>query len=109
MMFAALLGALDDYMGILRIGSKGGGLRMSYRMLLYILAGAVGRGGFISNLVSTASIFLFRGLFNWLVVYTIFIFTIVATAFSANETDGLDGFGGGIFLDHVQGLCCNRI
>ncbi|MEK7121738.1 MAG: hypothetical protein AAB857_03455, partial [Patescibacteria group bacterium] len=42
MMFAALLGALDDYLGILRVGPKGGGLRMSYRMLLYVLAGVVG-------------------------------------------------------------------
>jgi len=35
MIFGALLGALDDYMGILRVGPKGGGLRMKHRLLLY--------------------------------------------------------------------------
>ncbi|MEK7076046.1 MAG: phospho-N-acetylmuramoyl-pentapeptide-transferase [Patescibacteria group bacterium] len=99
MMFAALLGALDDYMGILRIGSKGGGLRMSYRMLLYILAGAVGAWWFYFKLGFNSVNIPFLGdfLIGWWYI-PFFIFTIVATAFSANETDGLDGLAAGIFL-----------
>jgi phospho-N-acetylmuramoyl-pentapeptide-transferase len=39
---AALFGLLDDILGILRIGPKGGGIRMSYRLLLYTLVAAGG-------------------------------------------------------------------
>ncbi len=99
MIFGALLGALDDYMGILRVGPKGGGLRMSYRMLLYILAGAVGAWWFYFKLGFNSVNVPFLGdfLIGWWYI-PFFIFTIVATAFSANETDGLDGLAAGIFL-----------
>ncbi|OGN01648.1 MAG: phospho-N-acetylmuramoyl-pentapeptide-transferase [Candidatus Yanofskybacteria bacterium RIFCSPLOWO2_12_FULL_43_11b] len=99
MIFGALLGALDDYMGILRVGPKGGGLRMSYRILLYILAGAVGAWWFYFKLGFNSVNFPFLGdfLIGWWYI-PFFVFTIVATAFSANETDGLDGLAGGIFL-----------
>lgn len=99
MMFAALLGALDDYLGILRVGPKGGGLRMSYRILLYVFAGAVGAWWFYFKLgFNTANIpFLGDFLIGWWYI-PFFIITIVATAFSANETDGLDGLAAGIFL-----------
>ena len=99
MIFAALLGALDDYMGILRVGPKGGGLRMSHRMLLYILAGAVGAWWFFFKLGFDSINIPFLGDFIiglWYIPF--FIFTIVATAFSANETDGLDGLAAGVFL-----------
>ncbi len=99
MVFGALLGAIDDYLGILRVGSKGGGLRMSYRMLLYILAGAVGAWWFYFKLSFNSVNIPFLGdfLIGWWYI-PFFIFTIVATAFSANETDGLDGLAAGIFL-----------
>jgi phospho-N-acetylmuramoyl-pentapeptide-transferase len=99
MIFAALLGALDDYLGILRVGPKGGGLRMSYRILLYVLAGIVGAWWFYFKLGFNGINIPFLGDFIvgwWYIPF--FIFTIVATAFSANETDGLDGLAAGIFL-----------
>ena len=99
MLFGAVLGGLDDYAGILRIGPKGGGLRMSYRILLYVLAGAVGAWWFYFKLDFNSINIPFLGDFTvgmWYVPF--FVFIIVATAFSANETDGLDGLAGGVFL-----------
>ena len=36
----------------------------------------------------------------------IFIFIIIASAFSANETDGLDGLAGGVMLCAIGLDCC---
>src|SRR3989344_390038 len=93
------MGGVDDYAGILRVGPKGGGLRMSYRILLYVLAGAVGAWWFYFKLDFNTINVPFLGDFTvgmWYMPF--FIFFIVATAFSANETDGLDGLAGGVFL-----------
>lgn len=99
MLVAGLLGALDDYLGILRLGPKGGGMRMSHRLWLYALVGAGGAWWFYSKLGFNTINVPFLGDFNvgWWYV-PIFIFIITATSFSANETDGLDGLAGGIFL-----------
>ncbi len=96
---AALFGLLDDVLGILRIGPKGGGLQMRYRILLYMLVAIGGAWWFYSKLgFNTINLpFLGDVVVNWWYV-PIFIFIIVATSFSANETDGLDGLAGGVFL-----------
>ena len=96
---AGLIGMWDDYMGILRIGPNGGGLRMSHRLLLYALVGAIGAWWFYAKLEFNSINIPFLGnlLLGWWYI-PVFIFIIVATAFSANETDGLDGLAGGTFL-----------
>lgn len=99
MIIAALLGALDDYLGILRIGPKGGGLQMRYRILLYLLVAIGGAWWFYFKLDFNSVNLPFLGdvIVGWWYI-PIFIFIIVATAFSANETDGLDGLSAGVFL-----------
>ena len=96
---SGILGMVDDYFGILRIGPKGGGLRMSHRLLLYTFVGIGGAWWFYSKLDFNSINIPFLGDFvvNWWYVL-IFIFITVATSFSANETDGLDGLAAGIFL-----------
>jgi phospho-N-acetylmuramoyl-pentapeptide-transferase len=96
---AGLVGLLDDYLGVLRIGPKGGGLSMRYQIILYTLVAAGGAWWFFSKLeFNTINIPFLGDLFvSWWYI-PIFIFTIVATTFSANETDGLDGLVAGIFL-----------
>ena len=96
---AALFGLLDDILGILRIGPKGGGIRMSYRLLLYTLVAAGGAWWFFFKLGFNSINLPFLGdvVVNWWYI-PIFIFIIVAASFSANETDGLDGLAGGVFL-----------
>lgn len=99
MIVSGILGMVDDYFGILRIGPKGGGLRMRDRLFLYALVGAGGAWWFYSKLGFNSINVPFLGDFvvNWWYI-PIFIFFIVAASFSANETDGLDGLAAGIFL-----------
>ncbi len=96
---AAALGLIDDLMGILRIGDKGGGMSVSHKMLIYLLLAIVGAWWFYDvldwHLIHVPLVGNFEIGF-WYI--PIFIFIIVASAFSANETDGLDGLWGGVSL-----------
>lgn len=96
---SALVGLVDDYWNVRRLGPKGGGLRMRHRLLLYTLIAAVGAWWFYYKLEWDQFHVPFVGDFNigWWYI-PIFIIIIVATSFSVNETDGLDGLAGGTLL-----------
>ncbi len=96
---AGLLGLVDDYMNAKKIGPHGGGLRMRVRLISYTLIAAVGSYWFFSVLDWDFIHVPFMGTFNigWWYI-PVFIFIFVATSFSANETDGLDGLAGGTFM-----------
>ena len=99
MIVAAIVGLADDLMGILRKGPRGGGLRMWDRILLYVVVAAGGAWWFYTKLDFNSINVPFLGDFTvgwWYIPF--FVFIIVASAFSANETDGLDGLAGGVFL-----------
>jgi len=96
---SALVGLVDDYFNVRRIGPKGGGLRMRHRLLIYAAIAAVGAWWFYYKLDWDLIHVPFIGDYNvgwWFIPFAIFI--IVATAFSVNETDGLDGLAGGTLL-----------
>lgn len=96
---SALVGLGDDLMGVLKIGPKGGGLKMRHQILIYTAIAAFGAWWFFWKLDWDLVHVPFVGDFNigwWYIL--VFIFVIVATAFSVNETDGLDGLSGGILL-----------
>lgn len=99
LLIAALLGLIDDGMGVLRIGTDGGGVRIRYKLILYTLVALIGAWWFYVRLeISQIAVPLF-GVFEigpWYI--PLFIFIIIASAFSANETDGLDGLLGGVSL-----------
>ena len=42
LMFAAIVGLVDDYLGVRKIGPKGGGLSVLYRLGLYTIIAAIG-------------------------------------------------------------------
>lgn len=92
---AGLVGMADDLFGIV----KRGGLRMSQRLILYTIVAAGGAWWFYYKLGWDFINIPFLGdvVIGWWYL-PVFIFVIVATAFSANETDGLDGLAGGVFL-----------
>lgn len=101
MIIAAVLGLADDILGVLRIGPKGGGLSVKHKIILYALIGALGAWWFYSpqNLDWHVLNIPFIGAVDigfWYI--PIFIFIITASAFSANETDGLDGLLGGVSI-----------
>jgi len=100
LLMSALLGFLDDYLGVLqRGGGKGGGLKVRHKSIVYFLIAAVGAWWFYVRLGFNVFFIPFFGniVVGWWYI-PIFIFIVFATAFSANETDGLDGLLGGVSL-----------
>jgi len=99
LLLAALVGFADDLLGIRGIGPHGGGLDMKRKLFLYTLVALIGAWWFYFRLGwSTVSV-PFIGVFDigwWYIPF--FVFIIVATAFSVNETDGLDGLAAGIMF-----------
>ncbi len=97
---AALLGFLDDWLAVQRLGGgKGGGIQVRQKAILYLLIAAVGAWWFYVRLGWNVLYVPFFGnvTVGWWYI-PIFIFVVFATAFSANETDGLDGLLGGVSL-----------
>lgn len=96
---SALVGLVDDYLNVKRIGPNGGGLRMRHRLIIYTLIAVVGAWWFYFKLDWDVIHVPFLGNFeiSWWYI-PIFIFIIVATSFSVNESDGLDGLAGGLLL-----------
>lgn len=99
MVASAILGLLDDILGVFKIGARGGGLRVREKMILYTLVASFSAWWFYFKLDWDLIKIPFLGNFFigfWYI--PVFIFIIVATAFSTNETDGLDGLAGGILM-----------
>lgn len=102
---SAIVGLIDDWLGVKGIGKNGGGLRIKYRLLIYTVIAMVGAYWFYYKLGWDVLHVPFLGNFEigWWYV-PVFIFIIVATAFSVNETDGLDGLAGGVLLSNFASL-----
>ena len=100
LVITALIGLFDDWLDVREKGSSGGGgLRMRHRLLIYTLIALVGAWWFYFKLDWTVLHVPFFGNYEigwWYIPF--FIFVIIATAFSVNETDGLDGLAGGTLL-----------
>lgn len=99
MLAAALLGLVDDFLGVFRLGSGGGGLRVSQKIVVYTLLSLLGGLWFFYRLGWDTLYVPFLGnvIVGWWYI-PLFMFIITASAFSANETDGLDGLLGGVSL-----------
>ncbi|MEK7550110.1 MAG: phospho-N-acetylmuramoyl-pentapeptide-transferase [Patescibacteria group bacterium] len=97
---AGILGLFDDYMSVRgKGGNKGGGMRFALRFWwLFAIAGA-GAWWFYSKLGWDQIHVPALGDFSigWWYI-PLFIFVILFTAISSNETDGLDGLNGGVLL-----------
>ena len=97
--FAAIVGLVDDFFGILGKGPHGGGLNVKQRLLLYTSVAVVGAWWFYFKLGFDVLYVPFLGNITiglWYIPF--FIFILVATAFSANETNGLDGLMEGVLF-----------
>lgn len=100
LVIAALIGLADDWLGSLRIGgAKGGGIQVRYKLVIYAVIATIGALWFYYRLDWDVLSVPFVGNFvigPWYI--PIFMFIMIASAFSANETDGLDGLLGGVSL-----------
>lgn len=99
MLIAALVGFVDDLFGVLKKGPKGGGISMRARLMIYFVFALLGAYWFYYRLDWDVLSVPFVGnvTIGWWYI-PLFIFVLVASAFSANETDGLDGLAGGVML-----------
>lgn len=98
-LLAGLLGLVDDLMGVARVGAHGGGIKIRHKLMLYLVLGMIGAYWFYVKLGWDVLAIPFVGDITigwWYIPF--FIFIIVASAFSTNETDGLDGLAGGVVL-----------
>lgn len=100
LLLSAIVGFFDDF---LDTRGKGvffsGGLKMKHRLLIYTAIALIGALWFYFKLDWTTLHVPFLGNFEiglWYIPF--FLFVIVATAFSVNQTDGLDGLAGGTLL-----------
>jgi len=100
LIIAAIIGLFDDWLDVRSKGVLGGGgLKLRHRLLIYTLIAIVGALWFYFKLDWTVFHVPFLGNFEigaWYI--PLFVFIIVATSFSVNETDGLDGLAGGTLL-----------
>ncbi len=102
---SAVVGLLDDWLGVKGIGPNGGGIKMSQKVLVYTAIALVGALWFYFKLDWDVLHIPFLGNFSigWWYI-PIFVFIIVATSFSVNQTDGLDGLAGGVLLTSFGSL-----
>ncbi|MEA1937338.1 MAG: phospho-N-acetylmuramoyl-pentapeptide-transferase [Patescibacteria group bacterium] len=99
LVLAGIVGALDDLMGVFKIGPKGGGLGIKERLLLFSFVATIGALWFYFKLDwDMIHIPAIGDFFIGIWYIPLFILVIVATSFSLNETDGLDGLAGGVIL-----------
>lgn len=97
---AGLLGLLDDYMSVRGVGTnKGGGMRFFFRFWWLFAIAGLGAWWFYSKLGWDTLHLPAMGDFTigWWYI-PLFLFVILFTAISSNETDGLDGLNGGVLL-----------
>jgi phospho-N-acetylmuramoyl-pentapeptide-transferase len=99
MILAAMVGLVDDIYNIRRRGAHGGGLRVRQRLVLFALIAVIGAWWFVTKLDwTTLHIPLFGNVdIGWWYA-PLFVLVIVATGFSVDITDGLDGLAGGLLL-----------
>ncbi|MBT6254179.1 phospho-N-acetylmuramoyl-pentapeptide-transferase [Candidatus Uhrbacteria bacterium] len=96
---SALVGLVDDWMNVRKIGPHGGGMSIWYRIFVYTAIATVGALWFYFKLDWDMFHVPFIGDFSVGLWYIpIFIFIVGSTAFSVNEADGLDGLAGGITM-----------
>ncbi|KKR88670.1 MAG: Phospho-N-acetylmuramoyl-pentapeptide-transferase [Candidatus Yanofskybacteria bacterium GW2011_GWA1_44_21] len=95
LIIAGIAGFADDALGVF----KRGGFGLSKRLLIFTVLSVIGAWWFFFKLGRNFINVPFLGdiFVGWFYI-PYFIFIMVATAFSMNETDGLDGLSGGIYL-----------
>jgi phospho-N-acetylmuramoyl-pentapeptide-transferase len=96
---SAIVGLVDDVFNLKKMGASGGGLHLRHRLIIFTIIAVVAAWWFYFKLDWTVVYIPFIGNLEigWMTI-PLFIIVIVATSFSVNETDGLDGLAGGVLM-----------
>jgi phospho-N-acetylmuramoyl-pentapeptide-transferase len=96
---ASLVGLVDDWLDVRQRGHKGRGLRFRVKIWFYLLVAIIGAWWFFFKLGFDSIYVPFAGGLHlgWLFI-PFFIFVVIVTGFSVNQTDGLDGLAGGTLM-----------
>lgn len=102
---AAFIGAVDDMIGILKIGGRNG-LSLKERLLLYSSVGLIAAWWFAAKLQwDVLHVPLLGNYAIGILGYAFFVFfVIIATSHSTNITNGLDGLAEGVSLVTLTAL-----
>lgn len=94
-----IVGGIDDLFNVRGVGEKGGGLSMRQKFPIYAAIALVGALWFYFKLDWNSIHIPAMGdyIIGWWYV-PLFVAVLVWMAFASNETDGLDGLAGGIFV-----------
>lgn len=96
---SAIVGLVDDLFNVRKKGVAGGGLKLWHRLLIFTVIAVVAAWWFYFKLDWTiVHIPVLGNIEIGMWTIPLFILVIVATSFSVNETDGLDGLAGGVLL-----------
>ena len=96
LVLAGIIGLADHFFNVRKIGTHGGGIDIRHRLVLYTVVATIGAWWFYTKLewdVLLIPLYGFVDIGIWYI--PLFILVIVATSFSVNQTDGLDGLAGG--------------
>ncbi len=96
---AAIVGLMDDYLDIKKLGHEGRGFRFRFKIILYTAVALIGAWWFYFKLGFDFVHIPFYGdiTLGWLFI-PFFLLITVGTSFAVNQTDGLDGLAGGTLL-----------
>ncbi|MFH0891997.1 MAG: phospho-N-acetylmuramoyl-pentapeptide-transferase [Candidatus Falkowbacteria bacterium] len=96
---SALVGLIDDYLDVRRMGYKKRGIKFSHKLLIYTFIALIGAWWFYFKLDWDIIHIPFLGTVyvGWGYIL-FFVAIVVGTAFAVNQTDGLDGLAGGTLL-----------
>lgn len=96
---ASIVGLMDDYLDIRKLGHEGRGFRFRFKIILYTLVALIGAWWFYFKLGFDFVHIPFYGdiTIGWLFI-PFFLIVAVGTSFAVNQTDGLDGLAGGTLL-----------
>lgn len=96
---AAIVGLMDDYLDIRRLGHMGRGFRFRFKLLLYTAVALIGAWWFYFKLGFDFLHIPFYGdiTLGWVFI-PFFLLVTIGTSFAVNQTDGLDGLAGGVLL-----------
>lgn len=96
---ASLVGLLDDFLDVRRLGHKGQGIRFRHKFWLYALVAVIGAWWFYFRLEFSYIHIPFAGNYDiGLFFIPFFILSVVGVSFAVDLTDGLDGLVGGTLL-----------